>query len=81
VGSYDEGEGANVILTGEMMGATQDWLNAMSDEAGPSLASVIDREMQILDLEGMAGMNMNQVMARVGDRVESQVYLPVTGRP
>lgn len=81
VGSYDEGQGANVILTAEMMAQTEDWLNAIAGEADPSLAAVIDRELGILNPASMAGMNMSQVTARVRGRVESQLYLPVLSRP
>jgi len=37
--------------------------------------------MQVLAPDSMVGLNMDQIMTRIGERIESQVHLPVTTRP
>ena len=77
--SYDDGDGDMVTVTQQMVDAAEAAFAGIQDAADPELAAIIGNELDWLDTASMVGQDMDEVAARVEERVVSQRFLPVVG--
>lgn len=80
IATADAGGGGTITVTQGMADEAVAALTSIRDHASPSLAARIQLELDVLDVTGMAGLTMDEVMARVEERIQGQVYLPIVAK-
>lgn len=80
--AVEDGNGDMVPVTQPMVDEAMTVLAGIRDNAGPQLAAQIQTEIDLLAIETMAddGLTMDDVVARVDNRVDTLIYLPVVSR-
>lgn len=78
--SVEDGDGALVSVSQPMVADALLVLENIQDNASPQLASQIQVEMDLLDIESMVGLTMDDVITRVEERIDGQAFLPIISR-
>lgn len=74
------GQGDSVIITEAMVRGVRNLLSIYAQNGSSNLQSVIETELEALDLESFIDMSMDEALAQVNTRSVSEVYLPLVLR-
>lgn len=80
IATADAGGGSTITVTQGMVDEAVAALTGIRDNASPALADHLQGELDALDVAGMAGLTIDEVMARVEERIQGRVYLPIVAK-
>jgi hypothetical protein len=76
--AYDEGFGSSVTITQPMVDQIVALAEGIRDATDATdLAAQIQFELDVLDPDSLAGLNIDEAMTQIGERIEAQLFLPL----